>query len=274
LRIISLSTIPPRFGTLAPTLNSLLRQKGHIDEIRLYIPKNYRRFPKYDGFLPSIPDGIKVLRPEDDMGPASKILFAAKELRSQPAQILFCDDDKIFGPRWAEDLFSAQSSRPHECVALIGKDVPASVGKPSSLRPKAVRRSKTDIALRARRLHHKFSSILSGSEAQRPMRRPIAKGGYVDILQGLGGAVIRPEFFDDDAYAIPDVIWAVDDVWLSGMLALKNIPIWLPAGVEEPETTEAHDIASLYKATIEGASRKEANRRCIEYMQNQYGIWK
>ncbi|MEF0941654.1 hypothetical protein [Rhizobium sp. BR 362] len=96
MRIITLSTIPPRFATLAPTLNSLLQQKGQIDEVRLYIPKKYRRFPEYDGFLPSVPAGIKIFRPDDDMGPASKVLFAAKEFRNQSAQILFCDDDKIF----------------------------------------------------------------------------------------------------------------------------------------------------------------------------------
>lgn len=96
----------------------------------------------------------------------------------------------------------------------------------------------------------------------------------MDVLQGLGGAVVRPEFFDDIAYDIPDVIWAVDDVWLSGMLALKGIPIWLPAGLEEPRTTAAHDVASLYLATIEGANRAEANRRCIEYMQQHFNIWR
>jgi hypothetical protein len=34
--------------------------------------------------------------------------------------------------------------------------------------------------------------------------------------------VIRPEFFDDTAHKIPGVLWAVDDVWLSGLLAAKG----------------------------------------------------
>jgi len=105
------------------------------------------------------------------------------------------------------------------------------------------------------------------------MRNAVAKAGYVDILQGVGGAVVRPEFFDEIAFDIPDVIWAVDDVWLSGMLALKNIPIWLPAKLNEPDTTKAHDVASLYRATIEGSDRNDANTRCIRYMQERYGIW-
>jgi hypothetical protein len=274
LRIISLSTIPPRFPALAPTLNSLVEQNGPIDEIRLYIPKRYRRFPDYDGSLPAVPNGITIVRPEEDLGPASKVLFAARDLRGQRAQILFCDDDKVFSPNWASQLFAAQDERPGECVALIGKDVPASIGKPSAFLPKAVRRRKTDLKLRARRLQHKLGTIVLRLDRPKPMPNLIARGGYVDILQGLGGVVVRPEFFDDVAYEIPEVIWAVDDVWLSGMLALKGIPIWLPSGIEEPRTTEAHNLASLFLATIEGTGRLEANRRCIEHMQSRFNVWR
>jgi hypothetical protein len=105
------------------------------------------------------------------------------------------------------------------------------------------------------------------------MHKAIAKAGYVDILQGLGGAVIRPEFFDENAINIPDVLWTVDDVWLSGLLAAKGIPIWLPEGIEMPETTDAHDIDSLYEATIEGVKRSEANRKCVDYMRQHFGVW-
>ena len=47
--IISLSTIPSRFDKIGPTLESLLAQSAKIDEIRIYIPKSYLRFPEYDG---------------------------------------------------------------------------------------------------------------------------------------------------------------------------------------------------------------------------------
>lgn len=275
MRIISLSTIPPRFATLAPTLKSLVSQKGKVDEIRLYVPERYRRFPDYDGTLPSVPDGVKIVRPDSDLGPASKVLFAARELRGrQEAQILFCDDDKIFGPTWAADLFAAQAARPGECVALNGKGIPPHRGKPGPFQPKAKRAGKLDLSLRARRLSHRLASMLLRTGTPRPMRRPIAKAGYVDILQGLGGVVVRPDFFDDTAYDVPDAVWTVDDVWLSGLLAWKGIPIWLPAGIEEPLTTDAHDIDSLYRSTIEGITRKDANRASVAYMQERFGIWK
>ncbi|MEZ2131338.1 MULTISPECIES: glycosyltransferase family A protein [unclassified Sinorhizobium] len=272
MRIITLSTIPPRFATLAPTLQSLLKQRASINEIRLYIPRRYRRFPDYDGSVPDVPDGVTIVRPEEDLGPASKVLFATRELRGRRAQILFCDDDKIFSPTWAADLLAAQATRPHECVALIGKAVPPDRGKPGPFQPKAVHPSRKDFGLRMRRLHYKISSRL-GVDRPFPMPRPTIKAGYVDILQGLGGVVVRPDFFDDVAFNIPDVVWAVDDVWLSGMLARRNIPIWLPAGLDLPQTSEAHEIDALYRATIEGANRREANMRCVAYMQEHFGIW-
>lgn len=273
VRIVSLSTIPPRFGSLGPTLDSLVRQRGPVDEIRLYVPYRYRRFPDYDGHVPEVPEGVTIVRTDEDLGPASKVLFAARGLRGRPAQILFCDDDKVFSPTWAGDLLAAQEARPGECVALNGKHVPVGRGKPGPFQPKAERTSKLDLTLRMRRIQHKLASSVFRLDRPKPMRRPIAKAGYVDILQGLGGVVVRPDFFDDTAYTIPDEVWTVDDIWLSGLLAWKGIPIWLPAGIEEPATTAAHDIASLYRSTIGGFNRKDANRRSLAYMQQRFGIW-
>src|SRR5262249_34545989 len=128
LRIISLSTIPTRFKTLAPTLKSLLDQRARVHDIRLYIPRHYRRFPDYDGSVPEVPEGITIVRTEEDLGPASKVLFAVREQRANRGQILFCDDDRIFSPTWAADLFAAQDARANECVALIGKVISSDQG--------------------------------------------------------------------------------------------------------------------------------------------------
>ncbi len=51
--IVSLSTIPPRFGEIRPTLDTLLDQSAPADQVLLYIPHRYRRFPDWDGTLPS-----------------------------------------------------------------------------------------------------------------------------------------------------------------------------------------------------------------------------
>lgn len=274
MRIISLSTIPPRFHAIAPTLISLLSQRGPIDEIRLYVPRRYRRFPDYDGAAPSVPDGITVVRTEDDLGPASKVLFAAREFRGTGASILFCDDDRLFGPNWAAELFDAQRERPGECVALIGKQLPPDLRSKSPRLPIARRAvSSLDLGYRLAKLRRAALSVLGAAQQPPLSRRHIRKSGYADILQGVGGAVIRPDFFDDRAYDIPAVLWSVDDYWLSGMLARRDIPIWLPQNLLRPLAAATSSIDALEHSVNDGSGRLDANRQCIEYLKAHFGIW-
>ena len=274
MRIISLSTIPPRFCKIGATLQSLLAQRHHVDEIRLYIPKVYRRFPDYDGAVPELPDGIRVVRPEDDLGPASKVLFAARDLYGREAQILFCDDDRIYMKDWAQPLFALQASRPNECVALFGKLLSPKSNRTRAGLPSAKRRnSNFDLSYRYAKLRYGLKRI-AGASDEKPTRRRIGESGYVDILMGFGGVVVRPDFFDESALDIPPMLWSVDDYWLSGLLAARGIPIWLSDQLHAPLVAAAGEIDSLLAATIDDADRWTANTACIHYMQETFGIWR
>ena len=121
MRIISLTSIPPRFMGLESTLQSLLRQGA--DEVRLYIPCKYQRFPDWDGALPNVPEGVTIYRSDKDYGPATKILPACRDLRGSDAQILFCDDDCICDEGWAERLFRIQSRRKNQAIAVYVRPV-------------------------------------------------------------------------------------------------------------------------------------------------------
>ena len=121
MRVVSLTSIPPRFASLERTLQSLLRQGA--DEVRLYIPAAYRRFPDWDGSLPRVPKGVGIWRCERDFGPATKILPACIDLVGTETQILFCDDDGEFAPEWAMRLFELQTVRPHQAVAAYVRSI-------------------------------------------------------------------------------------------------------------------------------------------------------
>lgn len=270
MRIVSLSSIPPRFGQLGPVLESLLAQRPRVDAVQLHVPRRYRRFPDYDGTPPSVPDGVTLVRPDEDLGPASKVLFAARALRGTDTQILFCDDDKLFSPDWGARLFDEQAARPDMCVALAGKHLPKDIARTNPRTPRAVLGGGFDPAYEAGKLLWR-AGLKPGP---RPTRRAVREAGFADILQGLGGVVVRPDFFDDEAFDIPDILWAVDDVWLSGMLERRGIPIWLPAGLRRPAPLPGGDGNSLYEAVIDGVKRDDANRRCIEHLRERYGIWR
>jgi len=268
-RIISFSTIPPRFPFLKESLKSLVAQQA-ADEIRLYIPKAYRRFPEYNGELPDVPEGVKICQIEEDLGPATKILPACKEFRGQDVQILFCDDDGIFPSGWAKRLFDIQLKKSDQAVATWGRPigdyvlnyVPARRGTYANQI-----RLEHDIRYRAERVLQKIFGYI-------PLRRPIRSSGYADVFFGVCGVVVRPDFFDDEAFNIPDVAWMVDDVWLSAQLARKDIPLYCPSRFPCPRSSDAEEQDSLLDLEFQGSGRQELNRKAAQYCQEKYGIWK
>ncbi len=268
MRVISLTSIPPRFPHLRSTLESLLKQGA--DEIRVNIPKSYRRFPDWDGSLPDVPDGVRIVRCEKDYGPATKVLPTCRDLAGSDAQILFCDDDGIFAPGWADRLFRLQARRPDEAVASYVR--PAQGYVPNGVTPLKHRLAwqvpiTWDLPYRWGRLTHRLTG------APHPWRRPFFFAGYGDIFFGVGGVVIRPDFFDEIAFEVPEEAWLVDDVWLSAQLARRRIPVYCPRRHALPMAQSHADTAALLDLEIAGAGRQVLNRRAAIYCRDRFGIW-
>jgi hypothetical protein len=276
--VVSLTTIPPRFARIGPTLAALVAQRALIDEIRLMIPRAYRRFPDYAGELPEVPAAVTIHRPEVDLGPATKVLFTARDLRGQgDVQILFCDDDRLYAPDWAGSLADLQLRRPAEAVALAGWEIERTgeAALPARPQPRHRRRNRRwDWDYRWRRIRQQWALGTLRPTRRKPPRRLIDRAGYADVFEGFGGVVVRPDFFDETAFQIPPVVWTVDDVWLSGMLARRGIPIWVPEGLYAPQTTDADDAHALWRSVIEGASNPQANARCVALLRAEFGIWR
>lgn len=269
MRIISLTSIPPRFPYLKETLESLVAQNA-ADEIRLYLAKKYRRFPDYDGELPDVPNGVMICQIDEDLGPATKILPACKDFRGQDVQILFCDDDGIFPAGWAKRLFDFQATRKSEAVATWGRPVGGYINNsvsPCKGRYAEQMRIERDIRYRMERVLQKIFGFV-------PLRRPMRTAGYADVFFGVCGVVVKPDFFDEEAYNIPDEAWTVDDVWLSAQLARRNIPLYCPGRLPCPRSSEAEQKDALLDLEFQGDTRQESNRKAAQYCQKKYGIWK
>ncbi len=274
--VISLSSVPPRFGKIGATLRSLLAQRAAVDRVLLYVPKTYRRFPDWDGSLPQVPDGVEIRRVEQDYGPATKVLGAAREYRGRDVDILFCDDDQFYAPDWAQRFVDLKGLHPGAVIALLGLHAYDAAGgsRTRALQPRAVRRWRaTDIGFQLRYLWQDLRAGSARRARVAPARRVFKRSGYVDIFEGRGGVLVRPEHFDDLAFDIPRVAWPVDDVWLSGMVARQGVPIWLLGGILDPRDTEAEVLGPLSKSVIDGADRAAANRAAIGYMRKTFGVW-
>ena len=273
MTLITLSSIPPRFRLIGPTLEGLVAQAG-TDGVELYLPHSYRRFPDWDGTLPAVPAGVTIHRCETDYGPATKVLCAARHYQGQDVRLLFCDDDRDYRPGWASGLLAEADRYPDHAVALAGWDI-AGLGTRSAFAdPRHQRRSRSwDMAYRAARLKQVLSGQGKLPLAQKPPRRIIAQSGFADVFEGYGGVVVRPEFFDDLAFDIPADAFHVDDVWLSGALARNGIGIWLAADQHEPKTTEADRHDALYRHREAEKGRTELDAAAIALMRDRWGIW-
>ncbi|MEL7114154.1 MAG: glycosyltransferase family 2 protein [Pseudomonadota bacterium] len=272
--IVTLSSIPPRFGVIGQSLQALLDQSRPADRIILYIPNHYRRFPDWDGTLPDVPAGIEIRRVADDLGPATKVLPAAREFAGRDVDILFCDDDRAYDRDLIARFLRMRADHPQAALCLVGRHAETMAESDGQNRPtpRAVRRWRiTDWRFQ---LHLLWLQLKAGRrDIPHPHRKVYKRSGYIDIFEGCGGVMVRPEFFDDTAFDIPAVLWTVDDVWLSGMVARAGVPIWLEANHADPPETDADTKSPLAFSVIEGADRDTANEMAVRYMQDTYGIW-
>lgn len=259
--IVSLTSIPPRMARIGPTLESLLRQDARIDAVILWIPRSYRR-PEFGSFaLPTLPSGIEVRRCDFDYGPATKILPACDAFRDRDVRILYCDDDRIYDPSWATRLLAASDAHPGTCIAEVGEVVALTLKK----------------AFKATRLYRGLTLAtlgIFGSLYRREMRQLEVDSGRVDICKGYGGVLVRPEFFTPAAFDIPDLLWTVDDIWLSGQLALNGIPIHKASPRELSHKTDLAEVDALVDYVYADHRREQANAACIRYFQERHGIWR
>lgn len=277
--VISLSSIPPRFPDLPRVLTALLAQDPAPAAVLLHLPRRFRRFPEHDGCLPELPAGVELRLVDADLGPATKVLYAARELRGRNLDLLYCDDDRIYLPHWARTLLKARRRHPEAAVAAQGfhmrhMDLPEITDPAPRMRRGMGKRDPVY------RLHRAWQQLRYGGAAQVPPAlkarpRSFARSGYVDIAEGLSGVAIRPDFLDEAAFDIPERLWSVDDIWLSGHMARRGVPVWLTATrrrltVDLPSQSGAD---ALHRQRFDGADRDTANLECARWFQQHHGIW-
>ena len=246
--------------------------------MELYIPRSYRRFPQWGGGLPEVPEGVTIVRVDEDLGPATKILPAARAWRGQDVVLLYLDDDHCAAPGWAGRHLRLRRRHPEAALCASGSTLERMGAAPNPGRgiphgvvaPDGVEQ----LGFQLRRLAAVLLEPVRGKSPLRPSFRRLDRSGHVDIAEGVGGVSLRPEAFDDAAWSIPPVLWAVDDVWLSGHLERRGVPIWADQSLNLVRKVGAIDAThALYRATIEGANREQANLACVNHMRQAYGIW-
>jgi hypothetical protein len=125
--VLSLTSYPPRFPTLALTLRCLLCQSVRPDRTILWIaPEDERELPR--DVLALRDYGLEI-RTTRDMGPFTKII---PSLQAYPeAIIVTADDDLYYWRTWLEELIRAWSGSMNEIVCHRANGIVLSlVGRP------------------------------------------------------------------------------------------------------------------------------------------------
>lgn len=273
---ISLTSIPPRFEFLQQTLQSLLQQRADVHEIRVNIPKSYRRFPEGSFSMPELPEGVTLVVLDHDYGPATKILPTLEAKRGSNEPLIYCDDDRIAHPNFVSDLLAGAQKKPGCILANSGWDLEKLGVQPKretgQVRAKRLK-SIFDVPYRLRRLRQDIGGLFSAKSPLKPNRsRNFWRLGALDIMEGMGGVLLYSDSLDDDVFNVPAKVWTVDDIWLSGMAAKKGTTIWANNSIIPDEIAGA-EVDALCNDTIEGLNRAQANLECVRVLQRNYGVW-
>ena len=266
--VVSLTTIPPRLPFIEPTLIDLLEQTADISEIRVNIPLEYRRFPNAEIDIPKLPRGITVRRVAVDFGPATKLLPTLQDYRDDDVEVIVCDDDQSYAPDWAQKFVDGRLRQPDACLVQKGYDLDR---RRPGLRYFPANRRAPRAQVRRKGLTYRFRRLTS---LFRYKDTPFVREGYLDILEGHRGFMVWPQFFPEEVFEIPEILWTVDDPWLSGHLTRNKIPIWLLMSRFQHESRgAAHFTERLHSFVRLGHDRARADTACIEYFRSTYGIW-
>jgi len=260
--IVSLTTIPSRVRYLEEFSRSLLRQTVSPDRIELNLPHEYKRRKFTDLELAQVPSCFDVHRC-DDVGPATKLLPTLKRYWESDAVIIYCDDDRVYSEDWIERFLRYAEENPS--CAIADECLPI----------ESVRVSRLG-ATRDWKYRLKRAASLG---VYRPYHFDGTK--FPDIAEGFGGVLVRPDFFNERVFDVPDQCWPVDDVWLSANIRSSGHEIVrYPRNLQQrsyPLKIEGEDVGrlgdSLTQTKVDGQGRASLNFHAVKYCMENLGVW-
>jgi hypothetical protein len=268
--VVTLTSIPPRYANLPRKFASIAAQSVRPDRVELHIPRLYRRFPGERPALPPLPDWVDVIETDQDLGPATKALPAARRWAGTSTDLLLCDDDRLQDAKWIERFVAGRKARPIDILCERGWSLDAQLG---------ITRSDAELprAKLSQSSGRSFSYRLKRALSlgfYHPERQVYSEAGYVDVFEGFLGALVPVGALPERAWDIPPTLWAHDDVWLSGMAYKSGTLVWvnaLPRPVYADGSVDR--IAALKNYVENNMGRKEVEMASVAYLRSQEGVW-
>lgn len=263
--VVSLTTIPPRVKYLKYMIQSLRMQTLKPDRIELNLPRDYKHRGFSQAELAEIPEDFTVVQC-DDVGPATKILPTLKKYHGRDVTIVYCDDDRVYPTHWLERLYSLSLKRPGHAIADECMPIMKAVISHRGVKKGLSYRLKRALTLGGFDPYHFYDK----DKARNP-----------DIVEGFGGVLVRPSFFNDQVFDVPVQCWPVDDIWLSANLNLAGTRVHY-CDVKRKYKSSALEIDgkdlgrsehSLTTSSFDGKARNALNYGAIKFCISNLGVW-
>ena len=192
---VSLTTLPSRMRQLELTIASIERQRFKPDGILLGLPTMSKREGTPYAIPQELVDRVTVISTED-RGPGTKLYSALDAIHDPDTIIITVDDDVEYEEHVLEKLVAASLRHPHAAIGFCGWNA-----------EKLIRGGDYELMYEE-----------NGNWPSNP--------APANVLEGYRGIAYRRGFFDADVldYEFHEGAFFVDDVWISGYLALKGIP--------------------------------------------------
>jgi len=259
---LCLTTIPTRLEYLPIFLSAIKKQTVQPDKIILFVPKKYNKRKFEDIDIKKIPKEFCIERCID-YGPATKILPGIEKFKGQDIRLIFCDDDRIYSSNWLERLIDFSNKHPNSCIA----DEVTSVDALLHLWRYGF--TKKGFSYRIKR----FFSLGIWKPKNFNNVKP-------NIIHGFGGVVVKPFFFKNDTFDIPELAWPNDDIWLSAHLKKNGIEIiYTYRSKNEKSLQIAKKGDSIYiddelvNSIIDGKNKLEVNYQIFKYCIEKLKVW-
>lgn len=269
--VVSLSTIPSRIDYIRPTIVSIFNQTMKADTVYLVVGNKSsmldggkeREKVQLPNFIINMSDhgSLKVLQPEEDLGPVDKLVHALiLERENNNTRILYLDDDMIYAPHTIQSLILASELHEQSAIAFSG----------AKLRSNFRQIRHSDIS---KDCHPNLYFYMGGLDCY--------EDRAVDIVQGFMGVVVQPRFFDIDKFlrlvkdaSMPIGVRKSDDWLISSHLEMRNITRILvtPHDTKLDNTPQFNTIASKTNALSSDGMHENAMLTAV-YLQERLEIW-
>lgn len=236
--VVSLTSYPPRFPTLALTLKSLLMQSPKPTVLVLWVTaEDFALLPQD---VLNLADFGLTIKTCEDLRSYKKLMPSLSEFPSLP--IVVCDDDTYYWPTWLQSLYSGWSGNRNEVACL---------------RPHLIKTAPKGDVLPYREWEYETDSIM-------PSRKIFPTG--------CGGILFPPGVFDErvfDKEVFMSICSRADDVWFYWMAALNGAIFKKVPGRRYFVTWSGSQQVSLVSVN---AQSNNLNDLQIASMIEKYGI--